>query len=240
MTDYIYPTNTTRVSDSFADHVARGSVNPGTDYVVYRVPVYSVAAGVVTDADGNPSGSGGRMVHVDHDDGTGADYLHLDSLSVSRGDRVAQGQKIGVSGNSGDPVGGGVYGYHLHLSFRRRHGSAYTRTDSVDFDQLMRAQAELAAFTAQALREKEETMQLITIIADANPADEQRSDPKDAGVGLFASTAVISPAGKFIPTSHGRSDRSELIAWAAVANALGIEVTERHVDVNGYLLAQRF
>lgn len=135
---YVYPTDVRAVSDDFAAHVARGSVNPGTDYICYRVPVVSVAAGVVTDVDNNPSGSGGRMVHVDHDDGTGADYLHLDSIAVVRGQRVAQGQQLGISGNSGDPVGGGTYGFHLHISFRRRHGAAYTSAGSIDFDALMR------------------------------------------------------------------------------------------------------
>lgn len=147
---YVFPTAARAVSDSFADHLERGSVNPGTDYICYRVPVVSVAAGVVTDVDGNPSGSGGRMVHVDHDDGTGADYLHLDGISVSRGDRVAQGQKLGISGNSGDPVGGGVYGFHLHISFRRRHGAAYTNAGNIDFDALMHASA-AAGGTAQTL-----------------------------------------------------------------------------------------
>lgn len=156
---YIYPTNTTRVSDDFAAHVARGSVNPGTDYVCWRVDVLSVASGVVTNTDGNPSGSGGRMIHIDHDDGTGADYLHLDALSVSRGDRVAQGQKIAVSGNSGDPVGGGVYGYHLHISFRRRHGAAYTNAGNIDFDALMHAQTGAAGTGAQPLTPTTHTVQ---------------------------------------------------------------------------------
>lgn len=138
---YIYPTSVRSVSDDFADHVVRGSANPGTDYTCgYGSRVVSVAAGLVTDADGNPDGSGGRMVHVDHDDGTGADYLHLSALSVSSGDRVAQGQLIGYSGGSGFGDNR-YYGSHLHLSFRRRHGAAYTGVGNIDFDALMASSA---------------------------------------------------------------------------------------------------
>lgn len=134
---YIYPTTTTNVSDDLAAHIARGSVNPGTDYTCgYGSRVVSVAAGTVTDADGNPGGSGGRMVHVDHVDGTGADYLHLSALSVSAGDRVTQGQLLGYSGASGYGDNW-YYGPHLHLSFRRRHGAAYTGAGNIDFDALM-------------------------------------------------------------------------------------------------------
>lgn len=165
MTKYTYPTNSRAVSDSFADHVERGSVNPGTDYICYRTPVYAVAAGVVTDADGNPSGSGGRMIHIDHDDGTGADYLHLDALSVSAGDRVKQGQKIAVSGNSGQPVGGGSYGFHLHISFRPNHSHGYGNVGNLDFDAMMRAETTAADLAAELLEDDVPTYPL-TIISD--------------------------------------------------------------------------
>lgn len=137
---YIYPTAVTAVSDSFQDHVDRGSVNPGTDY---KAPagskVVSVAAGVVTDADGNPDGSGGRTVHVNHDDGSGADYLHLNAVSVSVGDRVTQGKTLGYSGGSGDGLNN-YYGDHLHISFRRNHTTGYSNVGNIDFDALMRSQ----------------------------------------------------------------------------------------------------
>lgn len=136
---YVYPTNTTQVSDSFADHVDRGSVNPGTDYVVAKGSnVYAIAAGVVKVADGDPDGSGGRTVCIFHDDGSSSDYLHLNALSVSVGQRVTQGQRIGFSGASGEGSND-YYGPHLHISFRPRNQiSWFGNVGNADFDALMK------------------------------------------------------------------------------------------------------
>ncbi|WP_313539855.1 M23 family metallopeptidase [Leifsonia aquatica] len=169
MSGYVFPTVTRVISDDFAAHVARGSVNPGTDYACgYGSSVESVAAGVVTDADGNPNGSGGRMVHVDNDDGTGADYLHLSALSVSRGDRVAQGQRLGYSGASGFGQNW-YYGPHLHISFRRRHGAAYTNSGNLDFDALMHDAA--------------------TASSDSTPLTPTQPRPKDEDMMIYSSTS---------------------------------------------------
>lgn len=141
MTTYIRPTTVTAISDTFADHVARGSVNPGVDYETrVGTPLVSVAAGRVTDADDNPAGAGGKMVHVDHDDGTGADYLHLSGVSVARGQKVIQGQRLGYTGNTGDSTGP-----HLHMSFRPNHDHGYSNVGNQDFEAVLRAQGAAAA-----------------------------------------------------------------------------------------------
>jgi len=41
-------------------------------------------------------------------------WLHLDSIGFKVGDIVNSSQTAALSGNSGTPSGGGVYGYHLH------------------------------------------------------------------------------------------------------------------------------
>jgi murein DD-endopeptidase MepM/ murein hydrolase activator NlpD len=132
----IYPTNTTNVSDSFADHVARGSVNPGTDYTAsYGSPVWAVADGTITDVTNTYSGSGGRMIHIDHTAlTTGSDYLHLsDTLGAVVGTAVHQGDLIAYSGASGY---GSLtyYGAHLHISYRKILGYPYQDMDNIDFD----------------------------------------------------------------------------------------------------------
>lgn len=138
-TAVIFPCAEHRVSDTYQDHIARGSVNPGTDYIAaYGSDFWSVANGVVTDIDTSNDGSGGRMVHVDNDDGTGADYLHLSVISVSVGQRVTQGQSMGKTGASGFNSDHG-YGAHLHISFRTIHGAAYTNNHSIDFDAYVRS-----------------------------------------------------------------------------------------------------
>lgn len=129
----VWPCAVHNVSDSFQDHVDRGSVNPGTDYTAaYGDTVYSVAAGVVTDADNDTSGSGGRTVHVDHDDGTGADYLHLSAFNVTIGQHVAQGEPIASVGDSANGEHGGEI--HLHISYRPNHSHGYGGDGNIDFD----------------------------------------------------------------------------------------------------------
>lgn len=167
---YIYPTATTNVSDSFADHQERGSVNPGTDYTAaWGSDVHAIASGVVTDVTTTFGGSGGRMVHIDHDDGSGADYLHLSSISVSEGQRVERGDVIAESGASGDGKEW-YYGPHLHISFRRRHGAAYTNAGNLDFDAIMRAQTTTASNGAHTIQEEDDMAQLYTLTSPPAPS----------------------------------------------------------------------
>ena len=65
---------------------------------------------------GNPCGGFlGNYVYITHDDGTVSLYGHLypDSITVSVGDTVVQGQKIGLVGNSGSSTG-----CHLHFGIK--------------------------------------------------------------------------------------------------------------------------
>jgi murein DD-endopeptidase MepM/ murein hydrolase activator NlpD len=118
MPRFIRPVNA-KISDNFAAHKARGSVNPGTDYVVgVGTPVVAVADGVVVGITTSISGAGGRMVWLDTtSDGYNFDYLHLSRVDVKKGQAVKQGQVIGLSGASGLGKERG-YGPHLHLSAR--------------------------------------------------------------------------------------------------------------------------
>jgi murein DD-endopeptidase MepM/ murein hydrolase activator NlpD len=107
------------ISDNFQAHKNRGSVNPGTDYVVgVGTPVVAVADGVVVGTTTSIAGAGGRMVWLDTTtDGYNFDYLHLSRVDVSPGQAVKQGQVLGLSGASGKGSERG-YGPHLHLSAR--------------------------------------------------------------------------------------------------------------------------
>lgn len=144
----IYPCTEHGVSDTFQIHVNRGSINPGTDYVAaFGSNVWAVASGTVTDAQPNYDGGGGMTIHIDNDDGTGADYLHLHQQNVAGGYHVNQGDLIAVSGGSGYGSEH-YYGAHLHISYRPMHGHIYNGwTNGVgstlvneDFDAIVRAE----------------------------------------------------------------------------------------------------
>lgn len=72
-------------------------------------PTTALRSGVVTRVE-EMSGYG-KVVEIKMSDGKYAFYTHLDSQSVKKGDRVAQGQVVGKVGNSG-----GSTGPHLHLA----------------------------------------------------------------------------------------------------------------------------
>ncbi len=114
-------------------------MNPGTDYTAnYGSPVYAVAAGVIQVASDDISGSGGRLMNIAHDDGTGADYLHLSAIA-QYGGRVGQGALLGYSGASGNGTEW-YYGPHLHISFRPNWTTYFGDVDNQDFDAIMAAQ----------------------------------------------------------------------------------------------------
>ena len=131
------PTSTSKLSDDFEDHKARGSVNPGVDYPVkIGTPVVAIANGKVTKVVKNIDGAGGRMVLVQH--GTyKADYLHLSQIHVKAGDTVIGGETVlGLSGASGLGKERG-YGPHLHLSIRKG-GKHLTGKGNLDYEAFMK------------------------------------------------------------------------------------------------------
>lgn len=123
MITFVHPSHIRGVSDNFAAHVKRHSVNPGTDYLCpMGTQVVAVKAGTVTTAWNSATGYvGGRWVSIDHGDGDVTQYLHLDAVKVTVGQRVAQGELIALSGSSGNGKARGGYGPHLHMVLKR-HG----------------------------------------------------------------------------------------------------------------------
>lgn len=76
-------------------------VNEGTDIV-------AVESGKIIDA--RNSSSYGNVIEIDHGNGRTTKYAHLKSMQVAVGDMVTKGQKIGLSGNTGQSKGA-----HLHF-----------------------------------------------------------------------------------------------------------------------------
>ena len=56
----------------------------------------------------------GNFVRVDHGDGFTSFYGHMDSISVTKGQKVALGQQVGKVGSTGKSTGP-----HLHFEMRK-------------------------------------------------------------------------------------------------------------------------
>lgn len=76
--------------------------------------VVAAAAGTVSRVGNEGDRSYGRWIEIDHGSGYRTRYAHLASQSVSFGQRVSRGQRIGTVGNTG-----GSSGPHLHYEVRR-------------------------------------------------------------------------------------------------------------------------
>jgi murein DD-endopeptidase MepM/ murein hydrolase activator NlpD len=115
----------------------------GTDRFAYDfvmpigTPVLAARSGIVARViDGYTAGGIGEefkyranAVLVLHDDGTYAEYGHLNpGVHVAMGDRVAAGDQLGESGNTGYSSGP-----HLHFSVRVRDGAVSSKTIPIWF-----------------------------------------------------------------------------------------------------------
>jgi len=93
-------------------------VNEGTDIV-------AVESGKVKSARTSPSY--GNVIEIDHGNGRTTTYAHLKSMQVAVGDMVTKGQKIGLSGNTGQSKGA-----HLHFE-ERENGVAKKPSQELAF-----------------------------------------------------------------------------------------------------------
>ncbi len=104
----------------------RGGFHYGVDIGNKRgTPIVAAASGVVTkvvagckEGVSNCGGRYGNYVVIQHSNGTKTFYAHLSSVSVSVGQSVSQGQKIGGMGSTGRSTGS-----HLHFEVENANGS---------------------------------------------------------------------------------------------------------------------
>ncbi|MGW1538996.1 M23 family metallopeptidase [Streptomyces sp. NPDC002309] len=101
------------------------STHSGQDFAVATgTKVMAAHGGTVVKAGGNGAGDGpayGNAVVIKHGNGTYTQYAHLSRVDVRVGQIVATGQKIALSGNTGNSSGP-----HLHFEIRTspNYGSA--------------------------------------------------------------------------------------------------------------------
>jgi peptidoglycan hydrolase-like protein with peptidoglycan-binding domain len=133
----VRPTTTRVISSSWADHRKRTppSQEPGTDYAcAYGSTVVAPADGTVVAIQTHTGNATGRFITIDFDNGQRGRALHLSQVNVGVGQRVKQGQKIGVSGASANGKEWGV-GAHVHQSLFNGHSyNGFGPNSTVDFE----------------------------------------------------------------------------------------------------------
>lgn len=123
---WVKPVQSYKLSASFAQNGGMwASKHSGQDYAVPTgTPVAATHGGTVVKAGPNGGGDGpayGNAIVIKHGNGTYSQYAHLSSVNVKVGQVVKTGQKIALSGNTGNSSGP-----HLHLEIRTtpNYGSA--------------------------------------------------------------------------------------------------------------------
>ncbi|MFE2282043.1 M23 family metallopeptidase [Streptomyces sp. NPDC059454] len=123
---WIDPVKSYKLSASFAQNGGMwASKHSGQDYAVPTgTPVVATHGGTVVKAGPNGAGDGpayGNAVVIKHGNGTYSQYAHLSQVDVKIGQIVKTGQKIALSGNTGNSSGP-----HLHFEIRTtpNYGSA--------------------------------------------------------------------------------------------------------------------
>ncbi|MCM1027869.1 MAG: M23 family metallopeptidase [Roseburia sp.] len=113
---YIKPIKGGRLTSGFGPRKApkkgASTNHKGVDWAVATgTSVYASCGGTVTKA-GWASGTG-YTVYIDHEDGKQTRYGHLSRILVSVGQKVKQGDRIALSGSTGNSTGP-----HLHFEIR--------------------------------------------------------------------------------------------------------------------------
>ena len=89
----------------------------GLDIVLKNEAIPSVMDGTVSKV--GKSSSAGNWISIKQTDGTTATYMHLAEMpSWSVGDTIAEGQTVGIMGNTGISTG-----RHLHIQFSDNRGN---------------------------------------------------------------------------------------------------------------------
>lgn len=107
--EYILPT-TGFVSSVYGER--NGELHMGIDIANSKgSPIYAAKDGIVTRTEWYFGY--GKCIDIKHNDGSWTRYGHLDKFLVNIGDKVNQGDEIGLMGTTGNSTG-----YHLHFEIR--------------------------------------------------------------------------------------------------------------------------
>jgi len=173
------PINFTRVSSNFNPrrlHPVTRRVRPhnGTDYAAPTgTPVWAAGDGTVLEA--GYTRANGNYIFLKHGNHIVTRYLHLSKKLVGRGDRVRQGQSIGLVGSTGLATGP-----HLHYEFlvNNRHRDP-RRVDLPEAEPLPAdVLPEYKAHADTWLTRLEELMPPKVMLASAGDEDQPAPEPR--------------------------------------------------------------
>jgi len=127
---YVLPVKNFKLTSGFGPRNApikgASSNHNGVDLAVNSdSEVFSPTDGIVEKIYYNDKG--GKQLIIKHLDGTKSGFAHLNDYKVSVGDRVAKGQVVALSGNTGNSSGP-----HLHFTFRNAEGAIVNPLDYFD------------------------------------------------------------------------------------------------------------
>lgn len=113
-TKFLNPVNSTNISSKFGPRW--GKKHSGIDIAVPSgTNVISPANGIVVDSEIRNNSCGGTLF-IDHGNGLKSRYCHLKKIDVKKGDTIAQGDSLGLTGGAKGDIGrGNSGGAHLHF-----------------------------------------------------------------------------------------------------------------------------
>lgn len=113
-TKFLNPVNSTNISSKFGSRW--GKKHSGIDIAVPSgTNVISPANGIVVDSEIRNNSCGGTLF-IDHGNGLKSRYCHLKKIDVKKGDTIAQGDSLGLTGGAKSDIGrGNSGGAHLHF-----------------------------------------------------------------------------------------------------------------------------
>ena len=92
-------------------------------------PVFAAAAGTAIQVKNSSGGGTGKMISLDHGDGIVSRYMHNTTNTITMGQKVRRGEKIGTCGTTGTYSSGPHVHFDTKLSdtalaeYKRRYGS---------------------------------------------------------------------------------------------------------------------
>ena len=118
---FAMPLSTIKITSGFGSRKAplkgASTDHNGIDlYAPINTPVFSPMDGVVEKVYYNDLG--GKQLIIRHSDGSRSGFAHLNDYGVAVGDKIAKGQRVALSGNTGNSTGA-----HLHFTFRTPDGN---------------------------------------------------------------------------------------------------------------------